>query len=76
MPDMQDESFQRMRDLISTGIVYEDEFIDRYLKILRDEGFMYVFGENKHEAEILLSTLIEESRDHKNDLERMYQTLR
>jgi hypothetical protein len=75
MPNTQDDALKSMRDLISTGIIYEDEFIDKYFKILRDTDFMDLFGDKKHEAEILFSSMIEESRQHKQDLEGIYEKL-
>lgn len=63
MPDLQ--------SLVDRGILIEDQFIDTYLKVIRDEGFMETFGAHQDEARELLATLIGESRMHRTGLERL-----
>jgi len=65
-----------MKDLIKQGIIYEDEFVDVYYKVIRDEGFMDSFGANKDEARGLLSTMIDESKGHKTLLENVLANLK
>ncbi|MFH1078203.1 MAG: hypothetical protein V1745_02905 [Patescibacteria group bacterium] len=63
MPDLQ--------SLVDQGILIEDQFIDIYMKVLRDEGYMETFGSHQDEARELLATLIGESRTHRTGLERL-----
>jgi len=56
---------------VDQGIIYEDQFIETYLKVLRDEGFMELFGKNQDEARTLLTTMMEESARHKAELEQL-----
>ena len=66
---------EEMRHLINSGIKYEDEFIDLYMKVIRDEGFLYLFGSNQAKAKELLSQLIQESNEHKQILEKIISQL-
>lgn len=65
-----------LKELIKQGVVYEDEFVDVYFKVIRDEGFMENFGEHKEEALQLLTTMIEESKGHKSLLENVMANLK
>ena len=56
---------------VEQGIIYEDQFIETYLMVLRDEGFMELFGAHQDEARTLLTTMIRESGKHKVDLEQL-----
>jgi hypothetical protein len=75
MPDAKNEALTKMRNLISTGIVYEDEFVEKYFNILQDEDFMTYFGEKRSEAERLFNSMIEESKKHKEGLQSIYEKL-
>jgi hypothetical protein len=50
-----------IQTFVDQGIIYEDQFIETYLMVLRDEGFMELFGAHKDEASTLLTTMIRES---------------
>ena len=58
----------RLRELIDRGVVYEDDFIQMYLKLLRDEGFLRFFGKQQGRAHIVMTKLMEESTEHKRAL--------
>lgn len=58
-----------LTSIVDQGIVYEDQFVEMYLKMLRDEGFMEVFGANAEEAKKLITIMIDESIKHRADLE-------
>ncbi|MFA5185707.1 MAG: hypothetical protein WC551_04420 [Patescibacteria group bacterium] len=70
------DPLEKITSLIKQGILYEEEFVEVYFKVIRDEGFMENFGENKEEARQLLTTMIEESRGHKNLLENVMANLK
>lgn len=57
-----------LKTLIDKAIIYEDEFIENYMKLIRDEGFIKNF-EDQEKAKDLLNILIEESKEHKQTLE-------
>ena len=59
---------ENLHTLLDQGVIYEDTFIETYFKVLRDEGFMDAFGAHAEEARQLLSTMIEESKKHREDL--------
>ncbi len=61
--------------LLTKGILYEEEFISVYMKIIRDEGFMAFFGEDQPEATRLLNQLISDSEDHKASLQSILARL-
>ncbi|MFH1973301.1 MAG: hypothetical protein ABIK13_01680 [Patescibacteria group bacterium] len=60
-----------LTSLVDRGILIEDQFIDTYMKVIRDEGFLDSFGTHQDEARELLATLIGESRSHRAGLERL-----
>jgi len=60
-----------LKSVVDQGIIYEDQFIETYLKVIRDEGFMELFGTNQDEARTLLTKMIEESGKHKEELEQL-----
>jgi len=64
-----------LKQLVDTGIEYEDQFIEMYFSVIRDEGFMEFFGEHVEEAKKMLTTLIDESKSHKDVLERLKQNM-
>jgi len=66
---------EELKILIQKGIVYEDEFIDMYMKVIRDEGFISYFEDKREEAKTFLNTLIRESREHKLILENIKNIL-
>ncbi len=66
---------EALQKLVDTGILYEDQFIELYFKVVRDEGFMSFFGANEEAARKLLTALIEESAGHKADLEKLKQSM-
>lgn len=66
---------EELKDLIEKGIVYEDDFIALYLKVVKDEGFMAYFENKRHEAEGLLNVLISESQEHKQTLENIIKNV-
>lgn len=66
----------QLRDLIKTGVAYEEEFIETYFHVIRDEGFMEHFGPHKDEAKQLLTTMIEESKGHKQLLDNVLANLK
>jgi hypothetical protein len=58
-----------LREIVGTGLTYEDQFITIYLSVLRDEGYLGYFGENLEAAKKILTVLIEESTVHQAMLE-------
>jgi hypothetical protein len=64
-----------LRELIKEGIIYEDDFIELYMKLIRDEGFLEYFGAGRGEAEKLLNILTSESREHKKSLVEIINSL-
>lgn len=65
-----------LKILLDQAIRYEDEFIETYLKLIRDEGFMLVFGDKQEQAKEKLNILIEESRGHKQALDIIINNLK
>jgi len=65
-----------LKELIKKGIIYEDEFMELYLKLIRDEGFMEFFGAEQTKAKQLLNVLISESQEHKATLENIINNLK
>lgn len=53
---------------IEQGIIYEDQFVDTYYNMLRNQGYMFAFGGHKNQAHDLLYKMIEESKAHKASL--------
>jgi len=68
-----DDPLEHMKALIKQGVVYEEDFITTYFKVVHDEGFMKYFGENEKEAFELLNTMIDESTGHKNVLNNIIE---
>jgi hypothetical protein len=64
-----------LQSFVDQGIAFEDEFIETYLKVLRDEGFVGLFGAHQDEARVLLTTMIDESGAHRAALERLKEGL-
>lgn len=63
--------------MIRKGIVYEDDFIILYMKLIKDEGFMEVFPETvREEVKNHLETLITQSTGHKSVLENIINNLK
>jgi len=71
----QKEVASDLHDLIDKGILYEDQFIELYLGVLRDEGFMDFFEPHADEARQLMTTMITESGRHKTTLEELKRTI-
>jgi len=67
---------EQVRELVRTGVMYEEQFIDTYFKVIRDEGFMQNFGSGQEEARQLLTTMIEESKGHKQLLDNVLANLK
>ncbi len=72
-PKESTDPLTHMKDLIKQGVVYEEDFITTYFKVVHDEGFMKFFGEHQQEAEGLLNTMIDESTGHKSVLNNIIQ---
>ncbi|MFZ6015069.1 MAG: hypothetical protein ACOYUZ_01805 [Patescibacteria group bacterium] len=66
---------QEIKDLIKQGIVYEDDFINTYYTMLRNQGYMHLFGGYEKQAHDLLFTMIQESKGHKASLENILKNL-
>jgi len=56
---------------VDQGILYEEQFIELYLQVMLDEGFMSYFGENEQKARELLVYMIRESKEHKATLDEL-----
>ncbi|MDQ7814981.1 MAG: hypothetical protein RDU25_04230 [Patescibacteria group bacterium] len=72
-PGESSDPLTHMKDLIRQGVVYEEDFITTYFKVVHDEGFMKYFGEHEKEAGELLNTMIQESTGHKNVLNNILE---
>lgn len=70
-----DDPQAELRDLLAHGVKFEDEFIETYMKFLRDEGFMLLFGQRQTEAKQVMDSLISESQFHKTSLETIIANL-
>lgn len=65
-----------LKVLIQKGLIYEDDFIEMYLKMIRDEGFMEYFPEaGRAFAREKIEYLIKESIEHKEILEKINNEL-
>ncbi len=53
---------------IEQGIIYEDNFVDTYYNLLRNQGYMHTFGGHEKQAHDLLYKMVEESKAHKASL--------
>jgi hypothetical protein len=67
---------EQVRELVQAGIMYEEQFVEMYFKVIRDEGFMQNFGLHQDEAKQLLTTMIEESKGHKQLLDNVLANLK
>jgi hypothetical protein len=67
---------EQVKELARTGVLYEEQFVETYFKVIRDEGFMSNFGPNQDEAKRLLTIMIDESRGHKQLLENVIANLK
>lgn len=75
--DIAPQNKEALVGLIKKGIVYEDDFIEMYMKLIRDEGFLEVFPESaRAEAKSHLNFLVDESTGHKNILEIIINSLK
>ncbi|MBI5655108.1 hypothetical protein HZC53_05670 [Candidatus Uhrbacteria bacterium] len=75
-PGQPGDPLERIHELIKQGIIYEEEFVEVYFKVVRDEGFMANFGTHQEEAKTLLTTMIDESKGHKTLLESVMNGLK
>ena len=74
---LQNKNIAGLADLIKKGIVYEDDFIELYMKLIKDEGFLEIFPETaRGEVKGHLEFLIKESSEHKNILENIINNLK
>jgi len=71
--DSSNISKQEIRDLIVKGIQYEDDFINTYFEMLRNDGYMHTFGGYESQAHDLLFNMIQESKSHKMGLEKILE---
>ena len=62
------EQREKLSQEIEQGIIYEDQFVDTYYNMIRNEGYMFAFGGHKKQAHDLLFNMIEESKAHKISL--------
>lgn len=67
---------ENLERLIKQGILWEDEFVDTYLKLIQSKEYMEFFGENKEKAKNLLDIMIKESGEHKRSLEELFGELK
>ncbi len=65
-----------LRASLDEGVGYEDEFIKVYMELLKDGGFMGLFGADRPAAESALTTLVTESRGHKQVLEHVLKKIK
>jgi len=63
-----------LKSLLNQGIKFEDEFIELYFKVIKDEGFIEFFPDQE-KAKQLLQKLITESQSHKAALETIINKL-
>lgn len=63
---------EELESLIKQGILWEDEFVETYLKLIKNEEYLEFFGERKEEAKKLLNIMITESGEHKKTLEDLF----
>ena len=67
---------ENLERLIKQGILWEDEFVDTYLKIIQNDEYLEFFGDQKEEAKRLLDIMIIESGEHKKSLEKLFGDLK
>lgn len=65
---------EKLKEQLIDGIQIEEEFITTYMSVIKDEGFLQYFPDQKKTKE-LLEVLITESTWHKNALEEILATL-
>ncbi len=61
--------------IVEQGIQYEDDFIQIYSDTIRNEGLMKRFGAHAADAHTLLTTMIAESRGHREDLDALKEKM-
>ena len=59
-----------LKKILEDGVQMEDDFIETYMAVLKDEGFVEYFSD-KEKARQLLQKLLNESQDHKQTLEKI-----
>jgi hypothetical protein len=69
------ENLEILKKEIEQGIIYEDEFVDTYYNLIRNEGYMHAFGGHEKQANDLLFKMIEESKAHKASLQNIEKQL-
>lgn len=75
--ELQNQKITGLDNLIQKGIVYEDDFIALYMKLIKDEGFLEIFpAAARGEVKKYLEVLIKESSEHKNILEKIVNNLK
>jgi len=65
LANLSDEDRMVLKEDIEKGILMEDEFVDTYYNLIRNEGYMHYFGGYEKQAHDLLHKMIEESKAHK-----------
>lgn len=74
---MNNQNITGLENLIKKGIVYEDDFVELYMKLIKDEGFLEIFpAAARGEVKSHLEFLIKESSEHKNILENIINNLK
>ncbi len=63
-----------LKTLLDKGVAYEDDFIETYLNVIKDEGFLQYFPDQE-KAKNSLQLLIDESKEHKKTLENIIAEL-
>jgi hypothetical protein len=66
---------EELKTLLDKGVLMEDDFIQTYMSVIKDEGFSQYFMEKEKLAKELLQTLIDESTGHKKTLENIINNL-
>lgn len=72
----ENKQMEELKTLLDKGVSFEDEFIETYMKVIRDEGFLQNFGEHQEEAKKILDVLIKESDEHKKLLLNIMNNLK
>lgn len=74
---MDNQNITGLENLIKRGIVYEDDFIVLYMKLIKDEGFLEIFPEAaREEVKKYMEVLIAQSSGHKKVLENIVNNLK
>ncbi|GEM_PF-1384671 len=71
-----DENLKLLKEEIDKGILMEDEFVTTYFDLLRNEGYMHVFGGYEKQTHNLLYQMINESKNHKQALVDIKKSLK